>query len=77
MIPYYKNNEYRTYNSINNLFKKNPNNLVQSYVDQMSEIKEQYAQEEAKSKIKIFSSFSSTTTAGETKVKPKVNKYAD
>ena len=43
----------------------------------MSEIKEQYAQEEAKSKIKIFSSFSSTTTAGETKVKPKVNKYAD
>ena len=43
----------------------------------MSEIKEQYAQEEAKSKIKIFSSFSSTATAGEKKPKAKANKYAD
>jgi hypothetical protein len=43
----------------------------------MSEIKEQYAQEEAKSKIKIFSSFSSTATAGEKKAKSKVSKYAD
>jgi hypothetical protein len=43
----------------------------------MSEIKEQYAQEEAKSKIKIFSSFSSTAIAGEKKAKSKVSKYAD
>jgi hypothetical protein len=54
---------------------------VQSYVDQMSEIREQYAQEEAKTKIKRISGFTSGLMGGgggDKKPKNKtVNKYAD
>lgn len=46
-LPYYKNNGYRTYQSINNFFKKNPNNIIHSYFQQIHEVKQQLKVQES------------------------------
>ncbi|TNV82016.1 hypothetical protein FGO68_gene6477 [Halteria grandinella] len=54
-IPYYKNNGYRTYDSISKFFKKNPAAanpiIVHQCIQQVGEIKEQIEQEDNKRKI--------------------------
>lgn len=42
LLPYYKNNGYRTYAQFNNLFKQNPASVMASSIAFFSDIKKQY-----------------------------------
>ena len=39
MLPYYRNNGYRPFNSFSTLFKKAPNTVVMKALDQLEHIK--------------------------------------
>ncbi|CDW79258.1 isoform a [Stylonychia lemnae] len=51
-LPYYKNNGYRTYLSISNFFKQNPNSIVHSAFQQINEIQQQLKAQEAEQLLK-------------------------